>query len=172
MTSLCYEAYRKSWKPGGNTRHAILSPKNMLVIEEIRGKSGLCLIVAPRLLLSTKEYSHGSKMSGHGFSSDCLSPWENKFGTIPTDKRQTLQLSRAQFFVLGPYWLYYGSQDVPAHWPDMQRPPTLLMARTIRKIKMGWMIGMEWLEKQGSLESYISTTWIAGTGLMWFRLAV
>ena len=31
-------------------------PKNMLVIEEIRGKSGLCLTVAPRLLLSTKEY--------------------------------------------------------------------------------------------------------------------
>ena len=30
-------------------------PQNMLVIEEIRGKSRLCLIVAPRLHLSTKE---------------------------------------------------------------------------------------------------------------------
>ena len=33
---------------------AILSPKNMHVIEEIRGKSGLCLIIAPRLTTSFK----------------------------------------------------------------------------------------------------------------------
>ena len=35
---------------------AILLQKNMLVIEEIQAKFGLCLIVAPRLLLSIKEY--------------------------------------------------------------------------------------------------------------------
>ena len=35
---------------------AILSLKNMHVIEEIRGKSGLCLMEAPRILSSTTEY--------------------------------------------------------------------------------------------------------------------
>ena len=36
---------------------AILSQKNMLVIRENQGESLLCLIIAPRLLLSTKEYT-------------------------------------------------------------------------------------------------------------------
>ena len=40
-------------KTRGNTRHAIPSPKNISV-EETRGKFRLRLIVAPRLLLSTR----------------------------------------------------------------------------------------------------------------------
>ena len=40
---------------GGIQDMAILLQKNVLVTEEIQGKFGLCLIVAPRLLLSTKE---------------------------------------------------------------------------------------------------------------------
>ena len=58
MTSLGYEASRKSGKLGWNTRHEnYWSLKNMLVIQEIRGKSGLCLIVALWLLLITEEYA-------------------------------------------------------------------------------------------------------------------
>ena len=40
---------------GGIQDMAILLQKNMLVTEETQGKFGLCLIAAPRLLLSTKE---------------------------------------------------------------------------------------------------------------------
>ena len=43
-------------KQGGTQDMEILLQKNILVIVENQVKFGLCLIVAPRLLLSIKEY--------------------------------------------------------------------------------------------------------------------
>ena len=41
---------------------ATLLQKNMLIIEENHGKFRLCLIVAPHILLSTKEYDFGQNL--------------------------------------------------------------------------------------------------------------
>ena len=134
---VCTEASRSSLKPGGNTRHTFLFLKNILVIEEINGKFRLCLIVALRLLLSTKEYFVLLRVRVCGKD-------QNVVGAIAKGPSVTAGGCSKVIWILAPILFFFGE-----HW----------MTKVIESVKSNARIYGEKVTKIETNKQFL-TSWL------------